>query len=322
MSEKFKMGVVGTGRMGQYHVNVLKMLSTHEISGIYDSDAEKAAEVANRFGVKAYSELDDLLNDSNAVTIAVPTNLHFDVAWKAIEKDCHVLLEKPMTQTVEQAKKLVAFAAEKQRVLQVGHVERFNGAVMELQKIVENPLHIETRRLAPYTPRISDVGVILDMLIHDLDIVTNLVKSPIKHYSAMGRSVKTEFEDIAVVSIVFENDTLATLSASRVSQTKERMMTISQEDSFIKLNYTNQDIEIHRQASSANTASPEAIRYSQESIVENLYVHKDNPLKSEQIHFYNCITDREKPIVPNEKDIETLIIALSSIEMIADGRLC
>ncbi len=316
MSMKFKTGVLGVGNMGQYHVNVLAPLEQAELVGVFDVDKKKAADVAEKFGIRSFDTMEELLDHVDAVTIAVPTNKHFETASLAIEKGKHVLIEKPITKSLEEAEKLIEMAKAKDLILQVGHVERFNGAVLELQKIAIDPLLIETRRLSPYTPRITDVGVVLDMLIHDLDIVLNLVKSPLKSYSAMGSCVKGEHEDIATINLEFENGAIATLIASRLSQTKERKLYITQEKSFIKLNYTTQDIEIHRQATSAHLTTPEEIKYSQESFVENLYIHKDNPLKSEQIHFLECIHNKTEPQVSNEQDLTTLKIALESINLI------
>ncbi|MDH4198941.1 MAG: Gfo/Idh/MocA family oxidoreductase [Spirochaetia bacterium] len=324
MSHKFplKTGVVGVGHMGKYHVNVLAGLKSdqHELKGIYDINKDIAGAISRQYNVRNYDSLAELFEDCDAVTIAVPTGNHFEVAKQAIQCGCHVLVEKPITSKVEEAIELMELAQKEKIILQIGHVERFNGAVIELQKIVENPIYIETKRMAPFTPRIQDAGVVLDMLIHDLDIVLNLVKSPLKEYHALGQSIKGQNEDIALVTLKFENNAIASLMASRVSQAKERNLYITQENSYIILNYTNQDIEIHRKASSANQTTPEEIRYSSESYVENLFVHKDNPLKSEHIHFHKCIFGESDPVVSREKDIQTLKIALASVEMIKNGK--
>lgn len=324
MSEKnsqLKTGVIGVGHMGKYHVNVLSGLNSgsHQLKGIYDLDQENARKIASQYNIENYADIEKLLDECDAVTIAVPTEHHFKVAKEALNRGCHVLIEKPVTPRIEEAVELMELARQKGKILQIGHVERFNGAVIEVQKIVDNPIYIETKRIAPFSPRIQDAGVILDMLIHDLDIVLNLVKSPVKEFHAMGRSLKSKHEDIAVISLKFENKTMATLMASRVSQAKERKLYITQEDTYIMLNYTNQDIEIHRKASSANLTMPNEIRYSQESYIENLFVHKDNPLKGEHIHFHKCIMGEAEPIVSNDKDLETLRIALASVELIKKG---
>jgi predicted dehydrogenase len=318
---ELKTGVIGVGHMGKYHVNVLAGLNSpyHRLTGIYDVNQDNAKKIATQYNVKNYDSLEKLLDDCDAVTIAVPTEHHYKIAKEAINRGCHVLIEKPVTPHIEEAIELMDLAKKMKRVLQIGHVERFNGAVIEVQKIVDNPIYIETKRIAPFSTRIQDAGVVLDMLIHDLDIVLNLVKSPVKEYYAVGQVLKSKHEDIAVVTLKFENHTMATLMASRVSQAKERKLFITQEKSYIILNYANQDIEIHKNASSANITMPDEIRYSQESYVENLFVHKDNPLKSEHIHFHKCIMGDSDPVVSNEKDLETLRIALASIEMIKKG---
>ena len=317
-----KMGVLGVGHMGTYHLNVLSTLKTHNIVGIYDLNQEYAAEIANKYNLLLFKTPEELIEKVEAVTIATPTKTHYELAKMALIHNCHVLVEKPMTETVEQAKELVELAEKYQRILQVGHVERFNGAVMELDKIVSKPICIETRRLAPYSNRITDTGVILDMLIHDLDIVINLIKSPIIEAHAIGHAmVNKEYEDIATIHLQFENHAIATLTASRLSQKKERTMTITQQQNLISLNYTTQDIEIYRQASSASLVAREKIRYSQESFVEKLYIHtKENPLKSEHIHFYQCITENLKPLVSNKKDIEVLNLALYLINNIKEQK--
>lgn len=316
-NKKLKIAVIGVGHMGNYHMTVLtSMVSTHEVIGFYESNPQRAQEIAQQYQVEAFSNLDDLLEQSEAVTIAVPTFLHFPIAKKALEQNCHVLIEKPITETVEQATELVELAKSKKLILQVGHVERFNGAVMELKKISTNPWLVETKRLAPYTGRIQDVGVVLDMMIHDLDIVLNLVQSPLQRFHAVGSKVVSEHEDIAVITLEFENQCIATLTASRVSHSKQRTLHITQKDSFVFLDYTSQDIEIYRNATSATLTTKEEIRYTQESFLERLFVHKDNPLKSEHLHFYECIRLGKVPHVANQKDIETLKIALSSIEQI------
>ncbi|MES0488823.1 MAG: Gfo/Idh/MocA family oxidoreductase [Leptospirales bacterium] len=319
-SKDFRMGVIGIGRMGQYHVNVLSALNTHNLVGVYDTDIETGKKVSEQYSIINFETPEKLMEECDAVTIAVPTNLHYEMTKKALGKGCHVLIEKPITESIEQAKELIDMARATNKVLQVGHVERFNGAVIELQKIVQNPIHIETKRLSPFTPRIKDVGVVMDMLIHDLDIVINLVKSPLKSFTAVGRKIISDHEDLATITLLFESGAIATLNASRVSQLKQRVLYAMQENSYVKLDYTTQDIEIHRQASTVNLITPEEIRYSTESFVENLYVHKDNPLKSEQVHFYDCIVNNAKPLVSNDMDLETLRITLESLEMIMSNK--
>ena len=315
-SNKLKIGVIGVGYMGQYHVNVLASMLTHKLVGVYDTNKERAGQIAEKHETRSFAQVETLLARADAVVISVPTQNHFEYAKMAIEHDCHVLVEKPITQTIEQAQSLIRLANLNQKLLQVGHIERFNGAVIELNKIVTDPLLIETRRTSPFVPRIKDVGVVLDMLIHDLDIVLNLVKSPVVSFRSSGRMIETDHEDICTINIDFKNGCLATLTASRVSQKKERTLTVTQNQNLIFLNYENQDIEIYRQATSAYLITKEEVKYSQESFVEKLHVQKDNPLKSEHQHFYECIIKDKPPLVCNTKDIETLSIAMDSIREI------
>ena len=302
--------------MGQLHVKVLASMLTHKLMGVYDISRKRGMHISGKYETRNFQEIESLLEKCDAVVIAVPTENHYEYAKLALEYDCHILVEKPITQTVAQARFLMDLAGRKKRLIQVGHVERFNGAVIELNKIVTDPLLIEARRLSPFIHRIKDVGVVLDMLIHDLDIVLNLVKSPVASYHGFGKAIEGQHEDIAIMHLNFQNGCISTLVASRVSQKKERTLTVTQNHNLIFLDYSNQDIEIYRQASTAYLMTREEIKYSQESFVEKLHVDKDNSLASEHKHFYECIVQGLPPIVPNEKDIETLSIALNMIEQI------
>ncbi len=310
VSEKVKLGLIGTGHMGQYHVNVsVGLPDQYEVVGIYDLSEERRNDVASRFGVPGFADQDELIAQSDAVVVAVPTVLHYPVARKALMLGKHVLVEKPITQTVEEARELVDLADRNGLILQVGHVERFNGAVLELGKIVTQPLFIESRRLAPFNPRIKDVGVVLDLMIHDLDIIVNLVKSEVVDVYARGVAAFSEHEDIAVATLRFESGCIAVVNASRATQSKVRTLTISEQNAYIVLDFTTQDIDIHRQAASAYLMTREELKYKQESFVEKIFVHKDNPLRQEHLHFVNCIRGKAEPIVKGESDIRTLRIA-------------
>lgn len=318
MAAKIKLGLIGTGHMGQYHVNVAVGLSEYEVQGIFDSDSIRSHDIARRFGVGSFETLDELLKNVDAVVVAVPTVYHYDIARKCLQAGKHVLVEKPMTQTVDQARELVELAEKNSLTLQVGHVERFNGAVLELNKIIDSPLLIESRRLAPFNPRISDVGVVLDLMIHDLDIVLNLVGQgdKIKSVHASGVKAFSNHEDVAVATLQFESGCVANLLASRATQYKVRTLVISQEKSYIVLDFATQDIDIHRQASSAYLMTREELKYRQESFVEKIFVHKDNPLRQEHLHFIGCIQGSMTPIVDGRSDIRTLEIANQILEQI------
>ncbi len=319
--KKLKLGIVGVGHMGQYHVSVATTLTNKiNLVGIYDINTEKTKEISAKYNIKSYDSFEELIENVEALIISVPTYLHYKFASQAMENNIHVLVEKPVTEKIEQARKLANKAKKKGLVFQVGHVERFNGAVQELHKIVTNPIIIESRRLAPFSDRVKDVGVILDLMIHDIDIVMNIVNSPVISVQASGGSVFTDYEDYATAILQFESGCTATVTASRITQRKIRTLSISQEKSYIFLDYTTQDIHIHRQASQAYLLTKEEIKYSQESFVEELFVHKENPLKHEHEYFYNCINSSAAPSIHNNYDILSLEVALE-IENIVRGQL-
>ncbi|MBK8396820.1 MAG: Gfo/Idh/MocA family oxidoreductase [Leptospiraceae bacterium] len=317
MSDKLKLGIIGVGHMGQFHVNVAKQLSDATITGIYDADPERVKLIAEKYGVPSFSTPEELIQNVDAVVIAAPTFMHHNLSKLALTAGKHVLVEKPIAESVEQAKELVSLAEKNKLILQVGHVERFNGAILELSKIVDTPMLIESRRLAPYNPRIKDVGVVLDMMIHDIDIVLNLVDSDVVMVHAVGQKVVSDHEDVATVVLKFANGCVATIAASRNTQAKIRTLNITDKNAYIKLDFADQEIELHRQASSNTQMSLESIRYRQESIVEKIFVHKDNPLKQEHEHFVRCILGKDTPQVEGDKDIKTLEIAHRILEEIS-----
>ncbi|MEI0491077.1 Gfo/Idh/MocA family oxidoreductase [Brachyspira intermedia] len=305
--DKVNISIIGVGRMGQFHLNVVSQINHINLSGIYDADENHLNEISQKHNIRKFNSLDEAIDNADAVIIASPTIYHFEIAKKAVEKGKHVLVEKPMTETYAQALELEEIVKQKNVILQVGHVERFNGAVQELHHIIEKPYLIEARRLAPFTPRITDVGVVFDIMIHDLDIVTSLVKKPIVRFSASGKRIRTKNEDIASALLEFEDSTIATISASRVTQEKIRTLAISTEEAYFILDYATQDITIHRQAASqSNIKTSVGINYKQESIIERVFIHRDNPLKLEDEHFANCILGKDKRFVSIEDDVNTI----------------
>ena len=305
--DKVNISLIGVGRMGQFHLNVVSQINQINLSGIYDADENHLNEISQKHNIRKFNSLDEAIDNADAVIIASPTMYHFEIAKKAVEKGKHVLVEKPMTETYAQALELEEIVKQKNVILQVGHVERFNGAVQELHHIIEKPYLIEARRLAPFTPRITDVGVVFDIMIHDLDIVTSLVKKPIVRFSASGKRIRTKNEDIASALLEFEDSTIATISASRVTQEKIRTLAISTEEAYFILDYATQDITIHRQAASqSNIKTSIGINYKQESIIERVFIHRDNPLKLEDEHFANCILGKDKRFVSIEDDVNTI----------------
>ncbi|WPC37395.1 Gfo/Idh/MocA family oxidoreductase [Brachyspira hyodysenteriae] len=315
--DKVNISLIGVGRMGQFHLNVVSQINHINLAGIYDADENHLNEISQKYNIRKFNSVDEAIDNADAVIIASPTIYHFEIAKKAVEKGKHVLVEKPMTETYAQALELEEIVKQKNVILQVGHVERFNGAVQELHHIIEKPYLIEARRLAPFTPRITDVGVVFDIMIHDLDIVTSLVKKPIVRFSASGKRIRTNNEDIASALLEFEDSTIATISASRVTQEKIRTLAISTEEAYFILDYATQDITIHRQAASqSNIKTSVGINYKQESIIERVFIHRDNPLKLEDEHFANCILGKDKRFVSIEDDVNTIKLTESILKEI------
>ncbi|NPV00564.1 MAG: Gfo/Idh/MocA family oxidoreductase [Brevinematales bacterium] len=303
-----KVGVVGIGHMGRYHVNILSIISKAELAAVCDSDAEAVKKTSEAYNIKGYTDYDEFLDQVDAVIVAVPTFLHFKFASRALEKGKHVLVEKPITETISDAEKLIEMAEKKDLFLQVGHVERFNAAVQELEHIVKNPYLIQAQRLGPRS-RIVDVGVVLDLMIHDVDIILAIAGAPVKEITAYGKKIYSNHEDLANVSLLFENGVIANIAASRVTDNKVRTLSISQEGSFVLLDYATQDITIFRQPHTEYLVMREEIKYTQESIVERMFVHKDNALKLELEHFIECVSEGREPDYHSEADISALKLA-------------
>ncbi len=315
--EKVRMGIIGVGKMGTYHANVLSVLNRNvDFKGVYDINRERASLIATKYNTRAYDSIESLLEDVDAVCVAVPTKFHFDIAKKTLTSNKHTLLEKPIAMNVKEAKELVRIARERGLIFQVGHVERFKGAVTELRKIVNNPYLIEARRLSPWVDKEWDTGVVLDLMIHDIDIVLSLIKSNVVHIDAVGRIVKSKYEDVASAVIQFENGAIAVITSSRLSETRVRAMSVSQDQAFIYLNFETQDINIYRGASARFFVSSSEITYKHESIVERVLVQKENALKEEILHFIDCITGDAEPIVSGEDDVRTLQVTIDIIKSI------
>ena len=311
-----KMGVIGVGHMGQYHANIISNIPSIDFVGISDANEVRLGEISGKYDIKSFTDTKKLLKKVDAVVIAVPTNLHYKVASEALNAGVHVLLEKPITRTVKYAQKLIDLASQKNLIFQVGHVERFNGAIQQLKHVIERPYFLEARRLAPRTPRVKDVGVVLDLMIHDIDIVIGFLGYDIQSIDAVGSTVYSNSEDVATAHLLYGNGCIVDISASRVTTNKIRTLSISQEDAYIFLDYNTQDINIHRQVSSEYALTKKEIRYSIESAVERVFIHNVNPLQQEVMHFVDCIVSGATPLVSGINDIKTLTIAKKIIEKI------
>ena len=321
---RLRAGVVGTGHMGQYHILVYRELWDIDLVGVVDIDGGRAAGVAAAYDTQAFADHRDLVGKVDLASVAVPTEQHFHVTRDLLEAGVSVLVEKPITPTLEEARELFAIARRAGTVLHVGHVERFNGAVQELRRIVDRPILVESRRLGPFVPRVQKDTVVMDLMIHDIDIVLALVESRPCRLTALGASVHSEVADVANVQIEFESGTIATITASRATEEKIRTLAITQADSYVVLDYTDQDIQIHRRAASGVDLEPrQSIRYRQASFIEHLHVHKENPLKLEILHLIRALRRRrggEAVALAEMEDLRSLAMALEIERMIRDGR--
>ncbi len=234
---KIRTGIIGVGHLGKLHASLYREVEQADLTGVYDLDLEKAKKIAAELKIKAFNSLDDLLRDVDAVNIVTPTITHFELARQALEANLHVFLEKPITSSEYEAEKIIELAREKQRILQVGHIERFNPAVLALSDVELKPIFIESHRLAPFNPRGTDVAVILDLMIHDLDLILTLVKSEVVQLDASGVGVVSPTVDIANARIQFANGCVANVTASRISNKKMRKMRIFQPNAYISLDF-------------------------------------------------------------------------------------
>ncbi len=309
-----RIGVVGIGKMGEYHVGALSETRDVELVCVADVDQNRCNHISQRFGIPFVNDYREIFDKVDSVVIAVPTKLHYPIAKEFLSSGIHVLLEKPCTDDLDQARELFNLANGKGLTLHIGHVERFNGAVQELDKLVTDPIFVECKRMGPFVQRMKDDGVVLDIMIHDIDILLNLIQSKVVRMQVMGKSVFTEKDDLVSVQLEFENGCIANIVASRASQNKVRTLSVTQKDSYVILDYTDQEIYVHRHSSSEHILSKDALRYKQESLVERIFVHKENPLKLELQHFLDCAKNGSPRMVAVDKELYSLEIALEIVD--------
>lgn len=313
------VGLIGLGKMGKYHLNLYGDIRDVKLAAICDANADTVKELSEKTGIRGYADFKEMLPYVDAVTIAAPTKFHYEIAKVCLKSGKHLLVEKPVTTDYDEAKELFDIALSKNLVLHIGHVERFNGAVQEIKKITENPRFIESRRVSQFNPNFRADSIVLDLMIHDIDIILNLINSPVKAVQAAGSPVVTGLADFASVNFIFENDTVAHLFVSRMCQIKERVMTVHEKDALFTLDFTNQDINIYRQGQTHQTMGDKELRYKNEFVQERLFVYKENPLKSEILHFINCVVGKTKRAVTVEHDLQSLKVALKTDALIKNG---
>ncbi|MFO7444858.1 MAG: Gfo/Idh/MocA family oxidoreductase [Ignavibacteriaceae bacterium] len=326
--EKLKIGIIGTGHLGKLHTKIFKQIENVELVGVYDSALEQSQAAAIEYSVKYYLELEDLLNDVDAVSIAATTTAHYELGKTCLEHGIPVFVEKPITATISEAEKLVALAAEKKLNLQVGHIERFNPALISLDKFILEPMFIQTDRLAQFNPRGTDVAVVLDLMIHDIDIILSLVKSDVKHIDASGVAVVSDTLDIANARIQFENGAVANVTASRISQKKMRKMRIFQKDHYISLDFITGVSEVYRMISNDEEPSSSFLSFGEigvgekkkKIIYEQPEIKEINALQYELQLFVNSVLNGTKPVVSGEDGLKALNVADVIIKKIDESK--
>ena len=310
-----KVGVLGAGHLGKIHLRLLKESKKYELVGFYDPFRENAEKVAKEFGYKLFDSIDDLIDAVEVVDIVTPTLSHFECAKKAIEKGCHIFIEKPISKTVLEAEAIKTLASQYHVQGPVGHVERFNPAFIAAKDLIKNPMFIETHRLAEFNPRGTDVPVVLDLMIHDIDIILSVVKSKVKNVHASGISVISETPDIANARIEFENGCVANLTASRISMKNMRKTRFFQKDAYISVNFLSKEAEIVRIQDAPETPDEFAmILQNDEGLKKQIYfenpeVLETNAILSELETFADAIINDTTPIVTLSNGTEALRIA-------------
>ena len=313
MKKTVRVGVVGVGHLGEYHVQKYRAMEDVELVGVMDTNADRAAEIAQRYDTRAYGSLDEILDRVDGVSLAVPTEDHFAVAKEILPRGVHLLIEKPITYDEDDANTLIAMAREKKLVLQVGHVERFNPAVIKMESILTEPIFIESHRMNLFTVRGTDVDVVLDLMIHDLDIILHMVPSKVGEVHGVGMSVITPKIDIANVRIIFQNGTVANLTASRVSNQPLRKIRIFQPDAYISVNCFKKEVSVTRLDDSSGTEP-----FPQ--IVSNKMKYPDaDPLFDQLKAFAHAVREGSEPVVSGEDGRVALRVALAIIEQIERG---
>ena len=305
MTEKLKMGVAGVGHFGKYHAAKIAASPAADLVVVADSDGERARDVAALYGVSGFADPRDMAGLIDAVTIAVPTKAHFEVAQCFLDAGVHVLLEKPITDNLDDARRLVALAEEKNLVLQIGHLPRFSGAAEFLRRHLDNPLFIESLRIAPFKPRGTDVSVVLDLMIHDLDFILSLVRVPIASIDAAGAPVFSDSEDIANARVKFENGCIANITASRISLKTERQMRIFQSDAYIAVDFDKRKTRIVGKKNAGPIAGINDVQMEEESYEEV------DELEREVEAFIAAVQGGTPPVVSGQDGLRALEAALS-----------
>lgn len=313
-----KVGVIGVGHLGQHHVRKFTEIPNCEMVGIYDQNQERAAEIAQKYDVRSYPGYEALLDDIEAIDIAVTTVHHFKLAKIALQKGKHLFIEKPITTTLEEADELLALARDKNLKIQVGHIERFNPIVLKIAEEIKDPMFIESHRLAPFTPRGSDVSVVLDLMIHDIDLILSFVKSDLKDIRASGVRILTPNVDIANARLEFDNGAIANVTASRVSLKRERKIRFFQKDTYLSLDFQNKKVTVLKKSKDLKKILPEILLGKRTFSTDELVDLKDidasditkDALYLELESFVDALNSGKEPHVDGEAGTKALKVAL------------
>lgn len=308
MAQEIKVGVIGAGRLGSVHARIYSELPQVRLIGVCDVLTERAQLLADAYGAKVFQDYKELLPLVDAVTVASPTNTHSRIAKHVIHQGRHVLIEKPVTDDLREARQLTRLANRHNVILQVGHVERFNSAFVATKKLAVHPRFIECHRLSPFPHRSLDIGVVFDLMIHDIDIVLGLVRSPVRRIDAVGVSVLTPFEDIANVRLTFRNGCIANLTASRISDEPMRKIRIFLRDAYISLDYQAQEAFCYKKEKTAITKTA-------------IPIEKEEPLRAEIEDFINCVRHNWRPVVSGLEAYQALKLATQIRNLIWKRRL-
>lgn len=313
-----RVGVAGVGHLGYHHARNYASLENVALVGVVDLDPERGRKAAEDFHVPWFKTLDELLAAGvDAVSVSVPTSAHFETATQLLNAGVDVLVEKPLAATTQEAEQMVALAEQHERILQVGHIERFNGAVIALFDAIKHPRFIECHRLSPYPNRGQDVSVVLDLMIHDLEIVLALDRSELVSMDAVGVSVFSEQEDIANVRLRFASGCVANLTCSRISLERMRKIRIFEQDAYLSTDYSDQEVLVYRK----KPVKPEVVQNPMELItVDPLPVHREEPLRRELQSFVACVRDRTRPVVSGADGLAALRLAEDIVTFIREHR--
>ena len=318
-----KIGLIGAGHLGKIHIRLLKEIKEFDLIGFYDTNPVNSKKITTEFGISSFSSAEELIDSSDAIDVVTPTKYHFEYAKMAIEKGKQLFVEKPITATIDEAQELVKLSKEKEVKVQVGHVERFNPAFIAIQKDCNNPMFIEAHRLAEFNPRGTDVPVVHDLMIHDIDIVLSIVKSEIKSIYASGVSIISDTPDIANARIEFENGCVANLTASRISLKSMRKTRIFQKDAYISIDFLEKKAELIRMKDAKITDDPFALiidpgkgKTKKQIEFESPKTTDNNAIKDELTSFYHAIVNNTDTIVTIEDAYKALYVAQQISEQV------